>query len=81
MIQRVIDLMRERRINAIKRRLVASANRSEQRELLEQFRVEILNRSPGQCQRMERRLGLSVSEKGETTECWSTGWFLSSVDR
>jgi hypothetical protein len=53
--QRIEDLLRERRIKRIGRRLVAATKRDEKFKLYELFRAEISNRSPQQIARMLRR--------------------------
>ena len=50
--QRIEDLLRERRIKQIGRRLVAVQDRDEKCRLYELFRAEIANRSPQQIARM-----------------------------
>lgn len=53
--QRIEDLLRERRIKRIGRRLVAVQDRDEKCRLYELFRAEIANRSPQQIAWMIRR--------------------------
>lgn len=52
--QRIEDLLRERRIKRIGRRLVVVQDRDEKCRLYELFRAEIANRSPQQVARMVR---------------------------
>ena len=62
--QRIEDLLRERRIKQIGRRLVAVQNRDEKCRLYELFRAEIANRSPQQVARMVRRSEEALRREG-----------------
>ena len=62
--QRIEDLLRERRIKRIGRRLVAATKRDEKFKLYELFRAEISNRSPQQIARMLRRSKEALRREG-----------------
>lgn len=62
--QRIEDLLRERRIKRIGRRLVAATKRDEKFKLYELFRAEIANRSPQQIARMIRRSQEALRREG-----------------
>ena len=64
--QRIEDLLRERRIKRIGRRLVAAhrAKAGNVRQLLELFKAEIANRSPQQIARMLRRKEEAIRREG-----------------
>ena len=62
--QRIEDLLRERRIKRIGRRLVAATKRDEKFKLYELFREEISNRSPQQIARMIRRSQEALRREG-----------------
>jgi hypothetical protein len=62
--QRIIDWLRERRIERIGRRLVAATKRDEKFKLYELFRAEIANRSPQQVARMVRRSQEALRREG-----------------
>lgn len=62
--QRIEDLLRERRIKQIGRRLVAVQDQDEKCRLYELFRAEIANRSPQQIARMIRRSQEALRREG-----------------
>lgn len=64
--QRIEDLLRERRIKRIGRRLVAAhrAKAGNVRQLLDLFYAEIANRSPQQIARMLRRSKEALRREG-----------------
>ena len=62
--QRIEDLLRERRIKQIGRRLVAATKQDEKFKLYELFRAEIANRSPQQVARMIRRSQEALRREG-----------------
>ena len=62
--QRIEDLLRERRIKRIGRRLVVVQDRDEKCRLYELFRAEIANRSPQQIARMIRRSQEALRREG-----------------
>ena len=62
--QRIEDLLRERRIKQIGRRLVAEQDRDEKCRLYELFCAEIANRSPQQIARMLRRSKEALRREG-----------------